>query len=350
MVPLSSIALPWRCKRIIATSVLALLLGVGCYERAPRADEALTLTLYSGQHEQSANMLVADFQKRTGINVKVRSGEGPEIANQIAEEGAASPADVYFTENSPELMLLSEKGLLAPVDPKTLAEVPSQYNSPQGNWVGVLARENVLAYNTSLMKPDDLPKSVLDLAGPSYKGKVGIAPTDSDFLPLISAVAALKGQDAALAWLKGLEENAQTFDDDEGVVAAVDRGSVATGIINNYYWARLQQETGKANMHSAIQHFAGNDVGGLVNVSGAAVLKSSAHAMSAQQFLAYLVSEPAQTLLAQTDVTFEYPLRPGVQANAVLKPFDQLQPPAISISKLGDDAGAADLLRQAGLL
>ncbi len=332
---------------VVSLAILAALAGGS----APsRAEDAPTLTLYSGQHEQSVNLLIADFQKRSGIAVKVKAGEGPEIANQIAEEGASSPADVYFTENSPDLQLLSEKGLLAPVDAKTLAEIPSQYNSPKGDWVGVLARENVLAYNTAMVKPGQLPKSIMDLAGPAYKGKIGIAPSDGDFLPLVSAVAALKGKEAALAWLKGLEENAQTFDDDEGVVAAVDRGAVAMGIINNYYWARLQEEVGKGKMHSALYHFPGADVGAVVNVSGAAVLKSSAHGEAAQQFLAYLVSEPAQTLLAQGNVNFEYPLRPGVAANPVLKPFHELKPPQISISTLGDDSGAADLLREAGLL
>ena len=138
------------------------------------------------------NLLIADFQKRTGIAVKVKAGEGPEIANEIAEEGSSSPADVYFTENSPELQLLSEKDLLTPVDAKTLAEIPSQFNSPKGDWLGVLARENVLAYNTAMVKPGQLPKSIMDLAGPAYKGKIGIAPSDADFLPLVSAVAALK--------------------------------------------------------------------------------------------------------------------------------------------------------------
>jgi len=311
---------------------------------------AASLTLYSGQHEQSVNMLVADFQKRTGISVKVHSGEGPEIANQILTEGKSSPADVYFTENSPELMLLEEHGLLAPVDPKTLAEVPAQYSSPSGQWVGVLARENVLAYNTAMVPAAQLPASLMDLAGPAWKGKIGIAPSDGDFLPVVSAVAALKGRDAALQWLKGLEENAQTFDDDEGVVAAVNRGAVAAGIINNYYWARLAQELGKAAMHSAIYHFPNHDVGAMVNVSGAAILKTAKNADAAQQFLAYLVSVPAQTLLAKANVTFEYPLHPGVAANPVLTPFDQLQPPPIGIAKLGDDGDAAKLLREAGLL
>jgi iron(III) transport system substrate-binding protein len=335
----------------LATVVsLAMLAALAAGSAPGRAEDAPTLTLYSGQHEQSVNLLIADFQKRSGIAVKVKAGEGPEIANQIAEEGASSPADVYFTENSPELQLLSEKGLLAPVDAKTLSEIPPQYNSPKGDWVGVLARENVLVYNTAMVKPGQLPKSIMDLAGPAYKGKIGIAPSDADFLPLVSAVAVLKGKEAALAWLKGLEENAQTFDDDEGVVAAVDRGGVAMGVVNSYYWARLQEEVGKGKMHSALYHFPGGDVGAIVNVSGAAVLKSSKQGEAAQKFLAYLVSEPAQTLLAQGNVNFEYPLRPGVAANAVLKPFNQLKPPQIGISALGDDSAAADLLRAAGLL
>ena len=142
-------------------------------------------------------------------------------------------------------MLLEEKGLLAKVDPETLAQIPAQFNSPDGDWVGVLARENVLAYNPSMIKEDQLPQSLLDLAKPEWKGKIAIAPTDADFLPLVGAVTAIHGKDVALQWLKGLKDNAQIFDDNEGVTAAVDRGAVATGIVNNYYWARLADRGGR---------------------------------------------------------------------------------------------------------
>ena len=311
---------------------------------------AETITLYSAQHEQLVDQLTKAFTKETGIRVRVRSGEAPEIANQIAKEGARSPADVYFTENSPELTLLDEKGLLAPVDHATLAAVPAKYSAASGNWVGVLARENVLAFNPKLVAEDALPHALLDLAKPEWKGKIAIAPSDADFLPLVAAVAALHGEQAALAWLKGLQENAQIFDDDEGVVAAVDRGTVAAGVINNYYWARLRTEQGEAKTASRIHHFAGGDVGGLINVSGAAVLKSSKHQAAAQRFLAFLVSPKVQTTIAQGDIDFEYPLAPGVAPNPLLKPFDALQPPALSMNQLGDDQAAARLLRQAGLI
>ena len=213
------------------------------------------------------------FTKETGIDVKVHSGEAPELASELAKEGASSHADVFFTENSPELELLSEKGLLAKVAPATLASVPAADSGSNGDWVGVLARENVLVFNKDMIKEAELPASLLDLAKPEWKGKLAIAPTDADFLPLVGAVAALKGRQAALDWLKGLRENAAIFDDDEGVAAAVDRGAAAVGIINNYYWARLSAEKGADQMKSAIHHFAGGDVGGLMNVSGAAVLE-----------------------------------------------------------------------------
>ncbi|WP_248800205.1 MULTISPECIES: iron ABC transporter substrate-binding protein [unclassified Pseudomonas] len=312
--------------------------------------QAASLTLYSAQHEQTVNQLVKDFEKQTGISVKVRTGEGPELAAQLLAEGSASPADVYFTENSPELMLLEEKGLLAPVQPATLSTIPARYSSPSGAWVGVLARENVLAYNTKLVSAAELPASLLDLAEPAWKGKVAIAPADADFLPLVSAMLAVKGEAGTLQWLKGLRTNSQIFNDDEGVTAAVNRGGVAVGLLNSYYWARLHTEVGDKGTHSALYHFANGDVGALVNVSGVAVLKTTRNQEAANRFVAYLTSEGAQQLLAGNKVTYEYPLRAGVAADPLLMPLSQLSPPALDMKTLGDDSHAVKLLRQAGLL
>jgi iron(III) transport system substrate-binding protein len=311
---------------------------------------AESITLYNAQHPQVVEMLTRMFTEETGIAVRVRSGEPPEIANQIAEEGERSPADIFFTANSPELVLLDEKGLLAKLPDTTLARIPAKYSAGNGDWIGVLARENVLAFNPSLIGESALPASLMDLAKPAWKGKLAIAPSDADFLPLVSAVAALKGEPAAVDWLKGLKDNAQVFDDNEGVMAAVDRGAVAAGIVNNYYWARLRAENGAGNMHSQIHHFAAGDVGGLVNVSGAAALKSSAHKEAAERFLAFLVSQPAQEALAKSEIAYEYPLAPGVAANPLLKPLGTLQPPPLVAAELGDDQLAARLLREAGLI
>ena len=51
------------------------------------------------------------------------------LADQIVTEGSHSPADVFYTENSPPLQYLASKGLLADVNPSTLAQhaVPLQF-------------------------------------------------------------------------------------------------------------------------------------------------------------------------------------------------------------------------------
>jgi iron(III) transport system substrate-binding protein len=328
-----------------------LLAGFGLSVCVPAAQaQTASLTLYSAQHPQVDAMLAAAFTKETGIKVRLHEGEGPDIASQLIQEGADSPADVFLTENSPELNLLDEKGLLAPVDPATLKLVPAQYSGADGNWLGVLARENVLAYNPAMIGAAAMPASLLDLAKPEWKGKIGFAPSDADFLPLVSAVIKQDGSAAALAWLQGLKENGAIYQDDESVVAAVARGDVAVGIINNYYWDRLDTELGPQKINSVIYHFKNGDIGGLINVSGAAVLKSSKNQAAAQKFLAFLDGEAAQKMLAASDIDYEYPLRPGVAPNAKLTPLKSLQPPVINVSQLGDDRAAGALLQQAGLI
>ena len=69
--------------------------------------------------------------------------------------------------------MLDEKGLLAKIDPATLAQVPAKYSASDGKWVGVLARENVLAFNPAMIQANRLPASLLDLAKPEWKGRLG---------------------------------------------------------------------------------------------------------------------------------------------------------------------------------
>jgi iron(III) transport system substrate-binding protein len=308
------------------------------------------LTLYSAQHPQVVGMLTKAFTAKTGIAVRVHSGEGPEIANQLLREGKRSPADVVFVENSPELTLLDQKHFLARVAPAALAVVPAADSAANGAWLGVLERQNVLAWNPKLIDQAALPAHLTDLALPAWQGKVAIAPSDADFLPLVGAMIHSDGKAKTLAWLEGLKHNAKIYQDDEAVVAAVNQGRVATGIINNYYWARLRTEMGPAHTPSKIAHFAAGDVGNLVNVSGAGVLASSKHQAAAQAFLAFLVSAQAQQALAASTIDYEYPLRPGVAPNALLDKRDTLHPPAITPAELGNDREAAALLQQAGLI
>jgi iron(III) transport system substrate-binding protein len=312
------------------------------------AGGANTITLYNGQHPQLTQALVSAFEKQTGIHVRVRTDDGIILADEILQEGSSSPADVYLTENSPELMTLTERHLLSTLPSSVTSQVPSQDDSPTGNWVGVALRVCALVYNPSRLSASQLPSSVLDLAQPQWKGKVAISPTDSDFPPQVGAVIAKYGQQAALSWLKGLKANSSLYQDEESTVAAVNRGQATVGLINNYYWYRLQLEVGAKNMHSKLYFFPNRDVGAIENVSGAAVLASSHKKALADQFVSFLVSAQGQEILASGD-DFEYPARPGTAPNPVLPPLTQVNPAVINVVSLGDDQPAAKLIQQAGL-
>ncbi|HEX7354787.1 MAG TPA: iron ABC transporter substrate-binding protein [Mycobacteriales bacterium] len=309
-----------------------------------------TLTLYNGQHASTTTTLVAAFTKDTGIKVNVRSGEDPELANQILQEGSASPADVVYTENSPALELLSEKGKLAPVDASTLADVPARYDSPHGDWVGVAGREVVLAYNPAKLSASDLPRSIMDVGGPNWHGKVGIAPSDADFQAIVAAVDKREGTAKTTAWLDGLKRNGEEFSGNTAILQAVNRGQIAAGIIYHYYYFRDQAESGANTSHVKMYYFGHQDPGAYLSVSGAAVLKSSKHQAEAQRLLAFLAGVQGQTVLAHSN-DFEYPLNPSVPANPELKPLDQLGVPTdLGPGDVGDGGTAVTLLQQTGLL
>ncbi|HEU0249545.1 MAG TPA: extracellular solute-binding protein [Solirubrobacteraceae bacterium] len=308
-----------------------------------------SITLYSGQHEQTTAMLVAAFERHSGVKVKTRPGDEAELADQILQEGSSSPADVFYTENTPPLERLRAQGLLAPVDSATLAAVPARYDSGQGYWVGVSGRISSLVYNTSQIAPSDLPTSILALAEPKWKGKLGIAPSETDFQPLITSITKFYGAAAAERWLQGIKRNSKTYPDNETVVTQVNNGESAVGLINHYYWFRLRDEVGSKGLHSALAYYAPHDAGDLLDVSGAAVLKSSTHQAAAQAFLAFLVSVEGQQVLAHSH-SYEYPLRPGVAPAKGLRPFAQLQPASISLAQLGDGAAPLELEQKLGLL
>jgi iron(III) transport system substrate-binding protein len=310
-----------------------------------------SLTLYSGQHVQTTESLVAAFEKETGITVSTRYNDEDVFVDQILEEGAHSPADVFYTENSPPLEYLASKGLLDTVNPTTLARTPSKYNSPQGKWEGVSARVSVMVYNTSLLKPSQLPTSAMQLAKPQWKGKIALAGAETDFQPIVTTVARTYGTKAALKWLNALKSNATNhiYPDNETIADEVNRGQVALGIVNQYYWYRERAEVGASNMHSKIAYFAPHNVGYVLDVSGAGILKSSKHELEAQKFLAFITSAKGQEIIAHSE-SFEYPIASGVTTAQSETPFNELAPNPITIPELGTGAKAIKLLQEAQLL
>jgi iron(III) transport system substrate-binding protein len=342
----------WASVWLGVSLTLAVVIASGCGISATSNGSDATLTLYSAQHQQTTDALIAAFTKQTGIKVRVANNDEDVLTAQITQEGDISPADVFYTENSNWLEQLNAQGLLVKVDPTALASVPKRDSAANGDWVGVSARLSVLIYNTSKLKPSQLPKSVMELADLKWLGKIEIAPAETDLWPIVSSIAHSKGHRAALRWLIGLETNAAGNDnvpDNETVTRDISQGVSALGLINHYYYYRLLAEVGKGAVKANIAYFAPHDLGYVEDISGVGVLKSSKHQAAAQELVRFMTSEAGQRVLAQSD-SFEYPIRPGVAADPELTPLSELQPSSFFPAELGTGLDAKSLLEEAGLI
>lgn len=354
----------WFTKQQLSKSVLTALAGVSVVALAacsggstPAASDGAngsagassdTITVYNAQHESLTQAWVDAFTKETGIKVTLRQGSDLELSNQIIAEGDKSPADVFLTENSPAMTQLENANLFADISAKVQEQVPAEYRPSTNKWAGIAARSTVFAYDKNKLNEATLPKSIMDLANPEWKGRWAASPSGADFQAIVSAMLELKGEDDTLAWLKAMKENSTAIKGNSAAMKAVNAGTVDGAVIYHYYLFGDQNKTGENSKNVALHYFKNEDPGAFVSISGGGVLASSAHQDNAQKFLEFVTGKAGQTVL-QTGTSFEYPVGSDVAANSKLTPLADLQAPKIDPAKL-NSAKVTDLMTQAGLL
>jgi iron(III) transport system substrate-binding protein len=328
---------------LLALTLVTALAATGC-----SGDDGPSIVVYNAQHEQLLEEIAPAFTDKTGIEVELRNGDDAELSAQLVQEGDASPADVFLTENSPAMSAVERAGLFAPLDAAATDPIPAQYRPESGLWTGFVARSTVLVYNPSLISEDELPDSIMDLADPAWAGKIAFSPTGADFQAIVAAVLDLEGEDATRQWLAGLKANGTVYDGNNVVLESVNAGEVPIGIEYHYYWYRDQAESGENSDNTELYFFGDQDPGAFLSISGAGVLKSSDHAADAQKFVEFLTSTEGQQDLADS-YALEYPLNPAVDLDPPVRPLSQLQPPTVGISDL-DGQQVVDLMTEAGFL
>jgi len=317
-------------------STTALLLA-GC---APQDD---ALLVYSGRSEALIGPLVEQFEQESGIDVEVRYAGSAELAAQLLEEGANSPADVFLAQDAGALGAAAKAGLLSTLPDEIYSLVPQSYSAADKTWVGVSGRARVLVFDPAEVTA--VPETIFDLEDGSWEGRIGIAPTNASFQAFVTAMRILHGDERTLEWLEAMKTNAVMYEKNGAILEAVESGQLAAGLINHYYWYARAKDVGQSQMNSRLAQFAGADAGNLVNVAGVGMLDESAEA---EEFIKYLLSETGQAYFAQE--TREYPLVGDVSPADELTPLSDISTPSIDLSDLDTLAETLELIRQAGLI
>ena len=312
------------------------------------ADNNQGIVVYNAQHENLVKSWVDGFTKETGINVTLRNGGDSELGNQLVQEGSASPADVFLTENSPSMVLVDNAKLFAPLDADTLKQVPTEFRPAHGRWIGIAARSTVFVYNPQKLNETQLPASLMDLAKPEWKGRWAASPSGADFQAIVSAMLALKGEQATLDWLKAMKTNFVAYKGNSTVMKAVNAGQIDGGVIYHYYRFVDQSKTGENSKNTQLYYFKHQDPGAFVSLSGGGVLASSKHKAQAQAFIKYITGKEGQESL-RTNNAFEYAVGVNAASNPKLVPLKDLDAPKVEPSTLNSKK-VIELMTQAGLL
>lgn len=337
-----------KTSSTLPAGIAALALSVLALSTPASAQVADSITIYNAQHEGLTKEWVDAFTEETGIVVTVRNGSDLEFANQIVQEGANSPADVFLTENSPAMALVDGKGLFEPVDQATLNQVPEQFRPANGHWIGIAARSTVFAYDKTKLSADKLPKSMLDLAKPEWKGRWAASPSGADFQAIVGALLQLKGEEATAEWLKGMKENFTAYRGNSTAMKAVNAGQTEGALIYHYYYFGDQAKTGENSGNVSLHYFKNQDPGAFVSISGGGILASSKHKEQAQAFLKWVTGKGGQAVL-RDGTSYEYAVGKGEASNKALVPLADLQAPKVEASTL-NNAKVTDMMTAAGLL
>jgi len=154
------------------------------------------LTIYSSATVEDLAALTSAFEKKYGIKVQVWRASSENIIQRAATEarGNRFDVDVFETDGVAMEAIYREK-LLQEVKTPLLADLMPEALRPHKEWIGDRIQIFTAAYNTGLVKKEDLPKTYEDLTNPKWKGKLGIEAADSDWF---SAVVTDMGEEKGL--------------------------------------------------------------------------------------------------------------------------------------------------------
>ena len=232
-------------RTAMAALAVAALVTTGCAATpsgsgpAPSKDAAAiesdgVLTLYSGRSEDLIGPLVEQFTEETGIEVEARYGSTGEIAALLLEEGNATPAQVFLSQDAGALGALTAAGLASTLPAELAGAVPAGFTSTDDSWVGITGRARVIAYDGAQLTEDQVPDSADELVAPQWNGKVAFAPGNASFQSFVTGLRVLEGEDAADEWVAGMAANAPVLTESNGdSLELVNTGAAQLGLINH---------------------------------------------------------------------------------------------------------------------
>jgi iron(III) transport system substrate-binding protein len=157
------------------------------------------------------------------------------LVNRLIARKDNPDADLFWSGDPMRAALLKSEGVTAAYTPRGAEAIPAVFKDPEGHWTGFSARLRVILVNTSLVKPGEEPRGVLELTDPRWKDRAAIAnPLFGTTSFHVAALFETLGDDRGRAWLTGLRNNGVRIVSSNGEVKRqVAAGTVAVGLTDS---------------------------------------------------------------------------------------------------------------------
>ncbi len=296
------------------------------------------VNVYTSRQPELIQPIFDAFTGETGITVNVlyaRKG----LIERLKAEGDRSPADLYVTADIGNVKAATDAGLTQPHGSAAVdSAVPESLRDAGSHWFALTTRARVI-YASKDRVAEGAVTTYEDLADPKWQGRICTRPGSHYYnLALVAAVIAHHGPNAARDWVDGLKANLarKPQGNDRAQVKAVWAGECDIAIGNTYYMGKMLEKEDQRPWADAVRIVfpVFEDGGAHVNISGAALTKSSPNREVADRLIAFMLSPEAQRLYAE--LNYEYPVRDDVAPSDLVASWGDFTPDTIALTQIGD--------------
>ncbi len=304
------------------------------------ADE---LIIYSARKEHLIQPLVDAYSAETGTKISFVTDKAGPLLQRLKAEGRNTRADLLITVDAGNLWHAANEGVLQQVKSATLEQnIPTHLRDPDGYWFGFSERARTIVYSTERVNPAEL-SSYEALGDKKWQKRLLLRTSKKVYnQSLVAMLIAQQGEaqteQIVSSWVKNLATS--PFSNDTKLMEAILAGQGDVGIVNTYYFGRLQKKNPRLKL---ALFWPNQESGGVhVNVSGAGVTRYAKNPQGAIKFLEWLSSQKAQSLFA--DANMEYPVNQNVKPHALVAAWGEFTPSTQNLSDAGKLQSSAIML------
>jgi iron(III) transport system substrate-binding protein len=302
------------------------------------------VVVYTALDRQFSEPILNDFTARTGIQVRAvydtESTKTVGLTNRILAEAQRPRCDVFWNNEILNTLRLRKAGLLQPCRPAQAEGYPPQFRDPEGYWYGFAARGRVIIVNTELVRPEERPASIRDLADPRWKGRTGIAkPLFGTTASHVAALFALLGEQDAKTLLESFKRNdVQVVAGNRACAEMVGSGRLEMGLTDTD--DALAEKAAGRPVEIIFPDSGQDQMGTLLLPNTLALVKDCPHPVAGLRLIDFLLSPEVEGRLAEGP-SGQIPLHREASRVSPVGELKKIRPMRVDFAQAADAFAAA---------